>query len=398
MSTSWTGRTADWVRPPIAQVTALAAELRSDGHDLIDLGQAILGLAPPVEAVQGARRYLEEPGPHAYSPDPGLPVLRDAIAFMLRERKQIAHANGDDVMITCGANQAFANVLVSVTQPGDEVMTFGPGYFDHGYTIRMAGCTEVEVPLRDDSDRFEFDIDGVADALSERTRAVVLVSPGNPTGAVASRPFVEALCELCASRGIWLISDETYDLLTFDPIVHCSPASLTTYDRVAVIGSFSKIFGMAGWRVGYYHGSPRLMEESFKVQDALVVCAPVPSQRAVLAVLEDLDSYVDQARSVLRSRRDALLEVLGGWASVRARVPQGATFLMASLKGSEDDVAFCKRMLREAGIVSVPGSAFGRRGRGFVRLSFGNQPVERILEAGERLRTVSDVSYDPTRR
>jgi aspartate/methionine/tyrosine aminotransferase len=386
MDSSWTGRTADWVRPPIAVVARLAGELRAQGADLIDLGQAILGLPPPAAAMQGVRAYLEEPGPHVYSPDPGLPALREAIARMLVHHKHIPGARGDGVMVTCGANQAFANALVTVTCPGDEVITFDPGYFDHGYTIRMAGCTEVPVALPVRDDRYTFDLDAVAAAMTDRTRAVVLVSPGNPTGAVAPRVFIEGLCSLCRNRGVWVLSDETYDLLTFSPAQHCSPASVDPDGRVIVLGSFSKILGMAGWRVGYLYGSDRVIEEAYKVQDALVVCAPVVSQRAVLATLDHLDAYVNEAREELARRRDTLLSSLEGWTAVRPRVGDGATFLLARLEGQSDDVSFCQRLLREAGIVTVPGSAFGEQGKGTIRLSFGNQPCERLREAGQRMR------------
>lgn len=388
MTTEWTGRTTSWVRPPIAIVTALAAQMRTEGADLIDLGQAILGLPPPRAAMDGVRAFLDEPGPHPYSPDPGLPELRDAIAQMLRSRKQIAHATGGGVMVTCGANQAFANALLTVTQPGDEIITFDPGYFDHGYTIRMAGCTEVPVPLTLAGNSYAFDLDAVVAAMTNKTRAVVLVSPGNPTGAVAPKAFVEQLCDLCRARGVWVLSDETYDFLTFDPAVHTSPAAVTDDDRVVVIGTFSKIFGMAGWRVGYFHGSTQLMEEAFKVQDALVVCAPVASQRAVLSALPEMDAYLSEARAELRARRDALLNSLDGWSAARTTTPDGATFLLAKLTDNVDDVAFCQHILRDSGVVTVPGSAFGKQGRGTVRLSFGNQPVERIREAGARLQSM----------
>jgi aminotransferase len=361
--------------------------MRAQGADLIDLGQAILGLPPPRAAIEGARAYLEESGPHPYSPDPGLPELRDAIAKMLRDVKGIDHATGDGVMVTCGANQAFANALLTVTRPGDEVITFSPGYFDHGYTIRMAGCWEVEVPLCIAANRYAFDIDAVAGAMTERTGVVVLVSPGNPTGAVAPRSFIEELCELCAKRGIWILSDETYDRLTFDDVVHVSPAEVDR-DRVIVIGTFSKIFGMAGWRVGYLHGSDRVIEEAFKVQDALVVCAPVISQRAAIAALVQMDAYVANARAELQARRDALLSAIDGWELVMPRVPEGATFFLARMREGDDDVAFCKQILRDAGVVTVPGSAFGSAGRGSVRFSFGNQCVEVLREAGQRLRSL----------
>jgi aspartate/methionine/tyrosine aminotransferase len=382
---NWTGRTSALVRPPIAKVNRVAAELSAQGRDLIDLGQAILGLAPPAAALQAARDWMTTAKPHGYSPDPGLPALRDAIAAYLRDRKAVPCPSGEHVMVTCGANQAFANVLLAVTQPGDEVITFGPGYFDHDYTIAMAGCCKVEAPLALREGRFVFDLDEVERALTPRSRCVVLVSPGNPTGAVAPEAFVRALCELCEARGLWLISDETYDLITYAPARHVSPASVSRSERIAVLGSFSKCFAMAAWRVGYLAGSARLLEETFKVQDALVICAPVPSQMAVLGALSSLDAYVDSARQELLARRAALLQGLRGWKDGVLLPGEGATFMLAKLHGRADDVAYCEQMVHRAGVVAVPGSAFGSHGAGMVRFSFGNQPSARITEAAARL-------------
>jgi aspartate/methionine/tyrosine aminotransferase len=387
---AWAGRTSALHRPPIARITGLAAELAAEGQDVIDLGQAILGLQPPRAALAAARAYLEIGSPHAYSPDPGLPELREAIADFLRRRKGIAAADAGRVMVTCGANQAFANTLLAVTQPGAEVLTFGPGYFDHGYVIGLGGCAETQVALRARGRRFHFDLDAVEQAIGPRTRVVVLVSPGNPTAAVADETFVRGLCELCARRGLWLLSDETYDLLTFAPSVHCAPASVSGYERIVTIGSFSKIFGLAAWRVGYFLGSAALFEQAFKVQDALVVCAPVPSQLAARAALAELEPYVAAARAELVCRRDALLGALAACPWIEPMIPEGATFLLGRIArpdGAEppDDVVVCEQLLRQAGLVTVPGSAFGVHGRGFVRLSFGNQPVDRIAQAGSRL-------------
>jgi aspartate/methionine/tyrosine aminotransferase len=307
---------------------------------------------------------------------------------MLAVHKGVTGAVPDRVMVTCGANQAFANVLFTVTQPGDEVITFGPGYFDHGYTIRLAGCTEVEVALVEEAARFRFDIDAVQRAIGPRTRCVVLVSPGNPTGAVAPRAFVQDLCALCRERGLWLISDETYDMLTFAPAEHWSPARVDDHERVIVLGTFSKMFAMAGWRLGYFYAHEQVVDEAFKVQDALVVCAPVPAQHAVLAALPNLEDYVARLGCELRRRRDALLEALTDGSVVMPIPPEGATFALARIRGGGDDVAFCESLLEQTGVVTVPGSAFGVRGAGMLRLSFGNQPVNRIVEAGERLRTL----------
>jgi len=395
---NFAGRSRDIQRPPIADINALADERAAQGRALINLGQAVLGLEPPEAAMDQVRRYLDAGGVQGYSPDPGLPEVRKAVAAFCRDHKEIGHARADNVMLTCGANQAFVNTMLTLTRPGDEVITFGPGYFDHDFAIRLAGCVNVEVGLAQTGERFHFDIDAVADAVTPRTRVVVLVSPGNPTGAVIDDASLERLTDLCAQRDLWLVSDETYDLLTFPGAHHRSPASLPrpqasslAQDHVVVIGSFSKVFGLAGWRIGYLLGPAWLVEEAIKAQDSVVVCAPVPAQLAALGALGQVDDFARHARTVLLERRDALLEILDHLPWVTPTVPEGATFTLARLhKDLVDDVALCRDLVIRAGVVTVPGSAFGPRGAGWVRFSFGNLPVDQLQEAGERLR-----QFDP---
>lgn len=397
------GRSLDIGRPPIAEINALAARRRAEGADLVDLGQAVLGLPPPASALAQVRRHLEAGGVHGYSPDPGLPEVREAVADFCRRHKAIEDARAEEVMLTCGANQAFATTVLTLTRPGDEVITFGPGYFDHDFALRLAGCVNVEVGLAVHGDRFRFDMDAVAEAVTPRTRAVVLVSPGNPTGAVIDDEARERLMDLCAERGLWLLSDETYDLLTFPGVAHRSPASggdrgrgrgrarARARDHVVVLGSFSKVFGLAGWRIGYLLGPDWFVQEAIKAQDALVVCAPVPSQLAALGALREVEAFGHLARQTLLERRDALLTAMAGLSWVTPTVPDGATFTLARLAEGLQDVPLCRDLVTRAGVVSVPGSAFGPRGAGWVRFSFGNQPLERLREAGARLR-----AFEPT--
>lgn len=388
---TFNGRSRDIQRPPIADINALAAERTAQGQTLINLGQAVLGLPPPEAAMEQVRRYLDAGGVQGYSPDPGLDEVREAVAAFCRSHKAIADARADEVMLTCGANQAFMNAVLTLTRPGDEVITFGPGYFDHDIAIRLAGCVNVEVGLAQDrsADRFRFDIDAVADALTPRTRVVVLVSPGNPTGVVIDDASLERLTKLCTERDLWLVSDETYDLLTFPGARHRSPAARTR-DRVVVLGSFSKVFALAGWRIGYLLGPAWLVQEAVKAQDSVVVCAPVPAQRAALGALGQVDDYIRHARAVLLERRDTLLEILHHLAWATPTVPDGATFTLARLADGLDDVALARDLVIRAGVVTVPGSAFGPRGAGWVRFSFGNQPTTQLRLAGERLR-----KFDP---
>ncbi len=374
----WQGRTRDIERPPIAAINSHAAELRAAGRDLIDLGQAILGLPPPAGAMAQVRAYLDRGGPQGYSPDPGLPEVLEAVAGFLAEEKGITDATADRIILTCGANQAYVNALLACTVPGDEVIHFAPYYFDHDFAIKLAACTPVAVPLARRERRFELDFDALAAALTPRTRCLTLVSPSNPSGMVLPRADVERLCRLCAERDLWLISDETYDLLTFPPAQHVAPAALRIAPRTITLGSFSKIFGLAAWRIGYLLGPADFVAEAIKVQDALVVCAPVPSQLALLGALPEARAYCDHAILELQRRRDLLLEALTTTPLLEPTLPDGATFILARITTDEPDVALAHRLLDEAGLITVPGSAFGPTGRGFLRLSYGNQPVNEL--------------------
>lgn len=388
MST-WHGRTRRIERPPIAAINAQAARLSAEGRDLINLGQAILGLPPPAGALRAVRDYLSEPGPHGYSPDPGLPEVLERVARFLRQSKEISAASADRLILTCGANQAFVNALLALTEPGDEVVFFGPHYFDHVFAMTLADCVPVEVALARQAQRFVIDWAALEAALSPRTRCVVLVSPANPAGMVLSEQETARLCELCASRGLWLLSDETYDLLTFPPVVHRSPAALGIHDQVVVLGSFSKTFGLAAWRIGYLFGPARFVEEAVKVQDAIVVCAPVPSQLAIGAALDEVDSFCAMARRELQLRRDALLAALEPLRELSPVLPDGATFVLAEITNGTASVDYARELLEQTGIITVPGAAFGRYGEHYLRLSFGNLSIERIAEAGERWRSRS---------
>ncbi len=391
----WPGRTRAIEPPPIARLNAMASGLRASGADLIDLGQAVLGLPPPVDALAAVVEWMGHRAPQTYSPDPGLPDVREAVACFLDEQKGIPGGTEGKralPLLTCGCNQAYATAVLAVTKPGDEVIVLSPYYFDHVFAIQLAGCRAVDVPLRFDGTGFRIDFDGLEQAITRRTRAITLVSPGNPTASVATRDEVEHLVRICSSQGLWLFSDETYDLLTQPPVQAVSPAAVSDCERIVTMGSFSKTFGLAAWRIGYVHGSARFTDEALKVQDALVVCAPVPAQRAVVGALAALPAWLPALRAELASRHAALLAGLRTISWLAPVAAEGGTFLLARYNGFSDSLACCIALLEQAGVVTVPGAAFGPSGDPFVRFSFGNQPVPRLVEAVERIRTMPAVS------
>ncbi len=399
MGQVWYGRTRAITRPPIVQMRALAEELSVRGRDILDLGQAVVAVEPPVgvrEALAGAH-----PVPlYRYTPDPGLPELREALAEWFQGCMGASNAGPEHVLVTCGANQAFANLLFALTRPGDKVVLLGPSYFDHDYVVLLAGCRLILVPLVIREGYYQPWLRGIERELAAGARVVVLVNPSNPTGATFPREQVEALVELCIDWKAWLVADETYAELVYEPYEHASAAQWVHGGRVAVVGSFSKTYALAGLRVGWLFGPEVLVQETVKVQDAFVVCAPVPSQYAALAALRARTGYLPALRKELARRRRALLEALEGWPLGTAMPSQGATFVFVRLEEEAmraagygrlideegpDDVAFCGELLRRTGLLAVPGSAFGPHGRGFLRLSFGNQPAEVLARVGDRL-------------
>lgn len=375
-------------RPPIATINARATILRNQGRELLNLGQAVLGLPPPQAALEAVRRYMDETTVHAYTPDPGADVVRQAVAEFATRYKGV-NCQPESVMMTCGANQAYANAIFTLTDPGDEVILLGPYYFDHAFAVQLASARPVKVDLPIRGPHVPLDVEAIEAALTPATRVVSLVAPANPSGTTYTRESLRRLVELCHRRRLWLISDETYDLLTFDGEPHVSPASLPGAERVIITGSFSKTFALAAWRLGYLLGPPDFIEEAIKVQDAFVVCAPVPSQMAGLAALGAVDDFVPEAVAELTRRRGALLAGLDAVSYLDAVVPGGATFVMARLPEGQSDMDAALAILDRAGVITVPGSAFGEAGHGWVRLSFGNLSSEAIDGACRKLASLT---------
>ena len=399
MEKVWYGRTRVIERPPIARMRALAERLVRDGRSILDLGQAVAAVPPPQGVVEVLGR-ASGPDLYGYTPDPGLEELREALADWLREDKGAESARPENVLVTCGANQAFVNVLLALTRPGDKVVLMGPSYFDHDFAVELAGCRVAQVPLLVRGGRYRLWLRGIERELAGGARLVVLVSPSNPTAAVFDQEEIEAVVELCRDWKAWLVSDETYEALVYPPRTPSSAARYVAAGRVVVLGSFSKVYAMAGLRVGFLFGPARLVEETIKVQDAVVVCAPTVSQRAALEALAHRRAYVADLVATMEERRRVLVGALETSRLFDPMPPEGATFVFARVReeslrdlgldrfaedGDVDDIGLCEYLLEKTGVLAVPGSSFGPHGRGFVRFSYGNQPVEALSQVAEAL-------------
>jgi aspartate/methionine/tyrosine aminotransferase len=371
--------------PPFDPLNIRAAALRAKGHDVISLGQALPFFPPPPSALRAATAALSTPDVHLYSTDPGRPSLRRGLAECL-ERFAAIDCRAEDLIITAGANHAFATALTTLVSAGDEVILPAPYFTNHHMTVQAAGAVAVEAPLADQR-TYSLTWNDLAPLLTARTRAVVLCNPSNPTGAPVEAHHGARIVTELAERGIFVISDETYMHFIYGA-AHWSAASVANWRRnVVVVGTFSKSFSMMGWRVGFLVADARICEQATKIQDAMIICAPVISQMAVEgAVLEDWD-YPTRFHTEFVRRQQEVADRLARIRGVEWTPTRGGFFAFARIDGCTDSHALAIRLLEEAHVVTIPGSAFGKSGEGCLRLSFGAVSADALSEALGRLET-----------
>jgi aspartate/methionine/tyrosine aminotransferase len=363
------------------------AARRRTGGRLFPLAQAVPDAPPPPVVRQALEAALAEPSTHRYSVDPGLPELRRAIAEVLGGRRGARWDAESQIIVTAGANLAFAEVLPALADPGDEVLLLSPYYLNHGMAVELFGCRPVEVPL-DPRRGFAVDFRALERATNARSRALVVVNPSNPCGTVLTREETEGLLRFAAERGLWLVSDETYEDFVLEPLPGgwASAASFAGFeDRVVVLGSFSKSAGLSGWRVGWLAGPEPLVREVSKSQDTMIICAPVAGQRGALASLQGDRGWLEPLRQELQRRRRAVLERLERSPAIETApgASRGAMFVLIRPRGAAitDSTATALDLIEKTGVALVPGSAFGACGEGWLRLSFAAASVAELEEA-----------------
>ena len=371
--------------PPFDPLNRRAAELRAAGHHVISLGQAVPFFAPPASALDAARAAVDTPDVNRYGTDPGLPSLRAVLAERLAGAIGGGVISADDLVITAGANHAFTLALTTLVDPGDEVILPAPYFTNHQMAVVNLGATPVEAPI---ADRAAFDVrwTDIEPRLTDRTKAIVLCNPSNPTGAPVSAVEGARIVREAATRGILVISDDTYMQFVYDGR-HWSAASVADWrQNVVVIGTFSKSFGMMGWRVGYVLADAAICEQAVKVQDAMIICAPVISQMAVEAAVRDDWEYPATFHDELRQRRRVLADGLATIPGIEWTPTRGGMFAFARIAGCEDSTRLSNDLLERAHVVTIPGAAFGKSGEGFLRLSYGYANQTDLAEAVARLR------------
>lgn len=323
-----------------------------------------------------------------YSANLGIPALREAIAAYQR-----AHFGGastaDNVVVTVSGLNAILLTLSAIVDPHDEVVVLTPAWPNLAAIPTLLGASVRRVPIELNGDRFKLDLDRLADALTSRTRAVILNSPNNPTGWSIPAEDLRVLVDLLDKRGIWLVADEVYSRLSFTGAAASALPYVDDRRRIVVVNSFSKTWAMTGWRLGWLT-VPRGATPSFeKLMEFNTSCAPVFAQRAGIAAVEGGEDFVAMQLDRLRAARAAVIAAFAGHDKITLPALDATFYAFPRITGLVDGATFVRRAIAAIGIGVAPGEAFGEEGRGHIRLCYAHDP-QRIAEACIRLANFVD--------
>ncbi len=374
------------------QMARLSRQLRAQGHDVIDLSLGEPDFTTPAYIREAAKQAIDE-GYTKYPPVAGFLELREAICHKFR-RDNGLHYHVDQIVVSTGAKQSIANVMLVLVNPGDEVLVPAPYWVSYREIIKLAEGHMVVIPSNVETN-FKISADDLQRAITPRTKVFCFSSPCNPTGSVYTRQELEALAEVFVRHPhVFIISDEIYEYIRYEGD-HFSLAQIPELkERVIVVNGFSKAFAMTGWRLGYI-GAPRWIAQACeKMQGQITSGANSIAQRAALVALTSNSSELEQMRAAFARRRSLILSLLNGMAGFRPNNPQGAFYvfpdvsqLLGKSNGSKhlatsDDL--CHYLMHEAHVALVTGSAFGDAR--CVRISYATSE-SLIAEAMQRIRT-----------
>ncbi|MEV4342042.1 pyridoxal phosphate-dependent aminotransferase [Streptomyces sp. NPDC049590] len=366
--------------------------LRADGVRVVDLGGGEPDFDTPPHISAAAARALSEGRTH-YTPSQGLPELLRAVAAKLARDNGVTVDPAEGVVVTPSAKHALFVALTTVLDPGDEVIVPTPAWVSYPAMASLAGARAVPAALRGE-DGFRLTRDLLESCVSARTRAVLVNTPGNPTGRVLTRQEAEDVRAFAEHHDLVVISDEIYEKITFDGRAPVSVAALPgAAGRTLTVNGFSKGYAMTGWRLGYLAGPAPLISQALKVQEHTVSCASSFAQYGALAALTGPQDAVRAMTGEYQRRRDAVVAGLNALPGVRCPRPEGAFYAFADIRETGlSSAGFSRWLLTEAGVALAPGTAFGAAGEGHVRLSFAapaallEEAVERMAAALPRLR------------
>ena len=344
-------------------VNAKAQELKAQGREVVSLAVGEPDFGTPQHVREAAKKAIDD-GFTRYTPVPGIPDLRNAIAGYYGQFYGVC-AKGENAIASGGGKQAIYNLLMALLNPGDEVLIPAPYWVSYPAMVELADGVPVIVPT-DPENGFLVSVRDLEAVCTPRTSVLILNSPSNPTGGHYAQEALDEIARWAKARGVFIISDEVYDRLVYEP---AKPSTLSNFwqrhpENVAIVGALSKSFCMTGWRVGWALAHPDLVKACAKIQGQSTSNINSITQKAAIAALTGPWTLVDEMKTAFVRRRDLALGIIRSWPGVTCAKPDGAFYLFPVVEKyytpqMPDSAAMCTRLLEEAGVALVPGSAFG---------------------------------------
>lgn len=351
-------------------IIPIVADLINKTPGTISLGQGVVYFTPPQSVLNRITQLDSSIDYHLYSAVEGIPELRSRISAKLEQENKI-HLNGRQrIVVSAGANMAFMNAMMAITDPDDEVILLRPYYFNHEMAVNMVNCKPVIVET--DSD-YQPCLENITSAITPRTRAVVTVSPNNPSGAVYTETTLRDINALCKEKGIYHISDEAYEYFTYDDIEHYSVASIPDSDEHTIsLYSLSKAYGFASWRIGYMIVPEHLSMSVIKAQDTTLICPTRIAQEAAIAALQEGRNYTLSHMNQIKYVRNELYAALQSINKI-GTTPNttGAFYFLVKINTTLTGMQLVEQLIKKHKIAVIPGETFGMNDGCYLRIAYG---------------------------
>lgn len=373
------GRTATFTDSVIRRMTRI-----SNKYGAVNLSQGFPDFAPPKEITDRLAEVANEDY-HQYAVTWGAQNFREAVARKQTRLMGFDIDPNENIVVTCGSTEAMMAAMLSVTNPGDKVVVFSPFYENYGADAVLSGAQPIYVPLKPPA--FAFDADVLEAAFRQGAKAIILCNPSNPCGKVFTRAELDVIADLAEKYDAFVITDEVYEHIVYEPHKHIYFASLPRMrGRTISCSSLSKTYSITGWRLGYVIASPEIIDRVKKVHDFLTVGAAAPLQEAAVVGLNFGEEYYRELQAHYSHMRGLFLDGLDR-IGISHTIPEGAYYILADISefGYESDLEFCEKLAEYVGVGAVPGSSFFREPENrYIRFHFAKKD-ETLNEALDRL-------------
>ena len=368
----------------IRAVMEKANRMQAEGRNIIHLELGRPDFDTPQVIKDACGKSLEK-GNVFYTSNYGTPELRTAISEKLKNENKLDYSP-EEILVTIGVGEGTYAAFGAFLEEGDEVLVPDPVWLNYIHVPRFFGAVPVPYLLKEEDD-FQLDIDELKSKITDKTKMIVLISPNNPTGGVLSRKNLEEVAKLAIEHDLTVLSDEIYEKLVYDDEKHVCIASLPGMrDRTITLNGFSKAYSMTGWRLGYMAAKRDIIQACVRMHHYVNTCASSFVQEAGITALKEAESDVQDMRKEYQRRRDYIVEAINQIDGLSCRKPKGAFYVFVNIKQLDmTSMEFVEYLLDQAGVATVPGTAFGASGEGYIRLSCASS-YENLVEAGNRIK------------